>query len=54
MPTARHQTAASRGARKSVASTVKVSQVCCQFSEREMACFAGEEKQFEDDHFAFM
>ena len=56
--TTRHQAAAPKGARKSVASTprgsVKVSQVCCQFSEREMAHFAGGEKHFEDDHFTFM
>ena len=52
------QAAVHKGAKKSVASapsgTVKVSQVCCQFSEREMVHFAGEEKHFGDDHFTLM
>ena len=55
--TMRHQAAASIGARKLVASTVgsvKVSEVCCQFSERETAHFAEGEIHFEDDHFTFM
>ena len=52
------QAASQKDARKSVAlapsGTVKVSQVCCQFSGREMILFTGEEKHFRDDHFALM
>ena len=58
VPTSGHasQAVAQKGTGKSVASapsgTVKVSQVCCQFSDREMIHFAGEEKHFGDGHFA--
>ena len=52
------QAAVQKGARKSVAlapsGTVKVSQVCCQFSEREMVHFTGERKHFGNDHLVLM
>ena len=52
------QAAVQKGARKSVAlapsGTVKVPQVCCQLSEREMVHCTGEGKHFGDDHFALI
>ena len=52
------QAASQKCTRKSVAlapsGTVKVSQVYCQFSDRIMIRFAGEEKHFGDDYFTLM